>query len=149
VQQDYYLNDFSLSAMDEQGHLQHRLQAKQLSHFTAGEKTELQQPELMVFKQDKVAWQVVAERGEINQRQDDILLLGGVQLNQLTGNEPLRLTTSSLHILPKQGRANTNQPITLTQAGKRIDAIGMEIEREGQRLLLLSQVRGRYETLVH
>ena len=148
VQQDYYLSDFSITALNEYGLPQHRLQAKQLSHFTTGERTELQQPELVVFKQNTVEWKIVAERGEINQLQDEILLFGEVQLLQPTGNEPLQLTTSALRIQPGLGVANTDQPITLTQADNRIHAVGMKIEQKSQRLTLLSQVRGHYETLV-
>ena len=148
VQQDYYLNDFSITVLNEHGLPQHRLQAKQLSHFTTGEQTRLQQLELVVFKQNTVEWQIVAERGEINQLQNEVLLLGKVQLLQPTGDQPLQLTTSALRIQPDLGYASTDQPVTLTQAGNRIHAVGMKIEQKSQRLTLLSQVRGHYETLV-
>ena len=147
VQQDYYLNDFSVTALDEQGQPQHRLQASQLNHFSNGVQTELHQPTLEVYQQGKVEWRVVAERGEFNPEQDEVLLQGKVKLHQHSGTAPLQLTTSSLRIQPQQRRAETDQPVTLIQARNRIDAIGMRIEQQGQRLLLLSEVRGKYATL--
>ena len=148
VQKDYYLTDFSVTALNDQGLPQHRLQAQQLNHFTNGELTRLQQPELMIFKQNKIEWQVVAERGEISLQQDEVLLLGKVRLQQPSEHEPLQLTTSALHIQPERGSASTDQPVTLTQANTQITAIGMKIDQESQRLTLHSQVRGHYETLV-
>jgi lipopolysaccharide export system protein LptC len=147
VQQDYYLNDVTITAFDEQGQPQHRLHAKQLSHITAAEQTEIQQPNLEVLVQNKVAWRVVAEHGEINAQQDLVLLQGKVSLTQSDKGAPLRLTTSALRIQPKRGYADTNQPVSLIQASSRIDAVGMKIEQQEQRLLLLSQVRGHYEVL--
>ncbi len=149
MQQDYYLNDFSVTALDEKGQPQHRLQANQLSHFSNGVQTELRQPTLEVYRQGKVEWRVVAERGEFNPQQDEVLLQGKVKLLQSSGTAPLQLTTSSLRIQPQQGRAETDQPVTLIQAKNRIDAIGMEIDQQKQRLRLLSKVRGHYATLAH
>ncbi len=147
IKQDYYLNDFSVTALNEQGQPQHRLQASQLSHFSNGVQTTLQQPTMEVYRQGKVEWRVVAERGELDQERDEVLLQGKVELLQPAGTTPLQLTTSSLLIQPQQGRAETDQPVTLIQAKNRIDAIGMKIEQQGQRLLLLSKVRGSYATL--
>jgi lipopolysaccharide export system protein LptC len=148
VQQDYYLNDVTITELDEQGQPQHRLQARQLSHFSATEQSELQQPDLVIMEQNRVAWHVVAEHGSLNQRQDMVLLQGKVRLTQSDEQAPLQLTTPALRIQPKKGRADTDQPVTLTQGNTRIQAIGMQIEQQEQRLLLLSQVRGRYEALV-
>ncbi|MEN8170258.1 MAG: LPS export ABC transporter periplasmic protein LptC [Pseudomonadota bacterium] len=145
VQQDYYLNDVTITALNEQGQPQHRLQAKQLSHFTDSEQTRLQHPELVVFKQNNIEWRIVADRGEMNPQQDEVLLQGKVQLSQPSSDKPLQLTTEALRIQPKQGRANTDQPVTLIQADQRIDAVGLEVEQKSQRLRLLSQVRGHYE----
>lgn len=145
VEQDYYLNEVMITAFGEQGRPQHRLQARQLSHNTTAEQTELQQPDLEVLEQNRVVWHVVAEHGVINPREDMVLLQGKVRLTQPDKGTPLQMTTSALRIQPKQGRAETDQAVSLTQAGSRINAVGMEIEQKAQRLLLLSQVRGRYE----
>lgn len=147
VQQDYYLNDVTITELDEEGLPQHRLQAKQLSHFSVGEQTELQQPELEILEQNRVAWRVVAEQGTLSPQQDEVLLQGAVHLTQNDRRAPLQLTTSALRIQPKLGRADTTQPVTLTQGKTRIQAIGMKMDQPAQRLSLLSRVRGRYEAL--
>lgn len=147
VQQDYYLKDFSVTALDPQGQPQHRLQATQLTHFSNGAQTELLQPTMEIFQQGKARWRVVAERGAFDQQRDEVRLEGRVKLHQSSGTAALQLTTSALRIQPQRGRADTDQPVTLMQANNRIDAIGMKIEQSGQRLLLLSEVRGHYATL--
>lgn len=147
AQQDYYLHDFSITALDEQGQPEQRLQAASLSHYNATARSELQQPQLVVYQQGKVAWQLAAERGELDQQQDEIWLQGKVELHQPQGAAPLKLTTSALRLQAKEGRATTDQAVTLTQGRTRIDAVGMRLEQQGQRLTLLSQVRGRYASL--
>ncbi|MCW8919223.1 MAG: LPS export ABC transporter periplasmic protein LptC [Gammaproteobacteria bacterium] len=145
VQRDYYLNDVTITELDEQGQPQHRLQARQLNHFSATEQTELQQPDLEIFEKNKVIWHVMADHGRLDQLHDEVLLQGKVRLTQSGVQAPLRLTTPALRIQPKRGRAETDQPVTLTQGNSRVRAVGMQLEQPEQRLLLLSQVRGRYE----
>ncbi len=146
-QQDYYLKDITITAHNEQGQLQHRLQAAQLSHFTGDGNTLLQKPRLDIYETNRLAWRVSAEQGELAQLQDEVILEGRVKMVQSSGTSPLQLSTSKLHLFPQKGVANTNRAVTLIQADNRIDAVGMRIERESKRLQLLSQVRGRYETL--
>jgi lipopolysaccharide export system protein LptC len=147
VRQDYYINDVTITALDKRGRPQHRLQASQLSHFTAQAQTRLEKPNLQIYKGNKVEWRITAEEGEIHQEEDEVLLEGNVRLVQGGGETPLRLFTPALRIQTALGRADTDRAVTLIQADNRIDAVGMQIEQESQRLLLLSQVRGRYESL--
>ena len=149
MQKGYYLNELVITALNEDGQPQHRLQAKQLNYFDDVEQTELHQPRIELYEQGKVAWHVNAKRGLLSQKNDEVRLQGNVKLKQSGNTEPLQLTTSVLRIQPKQGRADTDQPVTLIQANNRIDAVGMMIEQHDQRLILLSKVRGYYEELVH
>lgn len=146
---DYYIKDFTITALDKRGQPQHRLEADQLSHFNDTETTHLTKPSLQVYEGKKVLWRINAEKGEIQRQQDEVLLQGKVRLVQAKTKEhaPLRLNTSLLRINPDQGRADTDRAVTLIQGNNRIDAVGLQMEQESQRLLLLSQVRGHYETL--
>ena len=146
---DYYIKDFTITALDQRGRPQHRLEATQLSHFNSSETTLLTQPELQVYEGKKVVWRINAEHGKIHQQRDEVVLQGKVRLAQTGSNkrEAFRLDTSLLRINPDKGRADTDRAVTLTQGDNRIDAVGLKMEQESQRLLLLSQVRGRYETL--
>ncbi len=147
TQQDYYLNGVTITVLNKQGQPQHRMQASHLSHYRDSEVTEIQQAQLQVFEQGTVNWQVTADHGEIHQQRDEILLQGDVTMSQSSNNQPLRLTTQALRIQPDQGRADTDKPVTLLQDNNRIEAVGMQIEQQGQRLLLLSQVRAEHATL--
>lgn len=148
VQLDYYLNRVTISALDDEGRLQHRLQATQLNHYSTTDQTMLQQPRMEILKQDDVLWRLTAEQGVLEQQNDELLLQGQVELLQPSAEQPLRLNTPALRIQPRDGTADTNQPVTLRQASSRIDAVGMKIEDEGKRVTLLSHVRGHYEPLV-
>lgn len=147
--QEYFLNDFTITALDEHGLPQHRLQAEELNHFVGDQPTQLQQPRMVIYEQQREAWHVRADHGTVEPQGDTVWLLGGVKLEHNDAKEPLQLTTSRLRLHPSQGRADSDAPVTLSQAGSRIDAVGIEIEQQGQQLTLLSQVRGRYEALVH
>lgn len=148
TQLNYFLNGVTITAMDPDGNTQHRLQAERVEHFEESDTTRLHHPKLELYEQQQLAWRVEAQQGEVNPQADEVQLQGEVLLQQLaTRGETVRLATTALQLQPKRGRAETDQPVTLTQGGNRIDAVGMEIEQKSRRLLLLSQVRGRYEKL--
>ena len=143
-QQTYYLSGFSVSSMDKKGQLQHKLTAEHLKHFGGSGKTTLEQPHMTLFEEQKVGWQLSADHGLILEHEDEVSLQGNVHITQAVA-EPLHINTSALRIQPRQGYAETDQAVTMTQAQHKIDAVGMEIYQKEQRLLLLSQVRGHYE----
>lgn len=147
IQQDYFLSAFTITAMDTDGAPQHRLKATHLKHFSGEGKTELQQPHMVLYKQGQPQWQLTAQQGLLLEQQDEVTLQGDVNVVQLEDEQPLQITTQSLQLQPNSGLAETKEAVTLTQGNNRIEAVGMKIDQNRQRLVLLSQVRGRYETL--
>lgn len=145
-QQDYYLNGFTITVFDEQGQLQQKLQAEQLGHNEQSQSSSIVQPHLQLFSHGKLQWQLTAAQGQLEQQRDEFTLKGGVTLLQHNVKLPLQLQTATLRLQPGTGRAETDQPVTLQQGQNRIDAVGMRIEEQGQRLQLLSQVRAAYAT---
>ena len=117
--QDYYLQDFTISALNEAGELDHKLQASMLNYFEAAGETKLLKPELQVYKQKKLQWRVVSESGELKQPLGEVILQGKVRMVQSDTKNPIKLTTSRLTIFPEQGRAETRQAVTLLQDDSR------------------------------
>ena len=148
TQHDYYLSGVAITTFDAQGLPQHQVQARQLGHNELQQSSIIEQPQLQLFSGGKLQWQVSAARGTFEQQHDRFLLEGDVTMQQGGGESPLRLSTSSLLIQPGRGSASTEQPVTLQQGENRIDAVGMQIEGQGERLQLLSNVRAKYATQI-
>ena len=50
-----------------------------------------------------------------------------------------------VRVLPKQSRADTTRPVTITDARGIIQAVGMELDNEAKTLKLKSRVRGTFQ----
>jgi len=62
------------------------------------------------------------------------------------GPAEVEVFTRELRILSEQEYAETDQPTTIVHAYGRVDAVGMKVWFKQERLQLLSQVHGIYET---
>lgn len=59
-----------------------------------------------------------------------------------SGGSPITITTQWLRIVPKQGRADTPEAVTIEESRGIIRAVGMEFDNQARTLKLKSQVRG-------
>jgi lipopolysaccharide export system protein LptC len=144
---DYYMEDFTIIMMDEVGKPKQRLVSDKMLHFPHDDSTELTKPRLKVFKENSEPWYISANRGLISSDGDLILLKGDVVLDRPaeTKLDALRLTTTELHIRPKDQYAETDKPVLLTGRGNKTSAVGMRVYLKQGKMHLLSRVRGTYD----
>ncbi len=140
---DYVIENFSVMRMNQDGVARHALSAKRLLHYPDNISSDLEQPRLVNVDPGKPVVRIMADRGELPSKSDDVHLAGNVTVQREAGNGrgKITLVTSSLHIIPDDDIAKTDKPVTITDANTVINAVGMELNDRTNTIQLLSQVR--------
>ena len=149
---DAYMEGVVSRRMDTSGRPTHEIRAKRASHFARGDRTTFTAPRLTVYRDDGPPWTLRAERGEARGGNDEILLTGKVVIRRAQdparpqGSTDLEVRSRDLRILSDEQFAETDQPVTLLHRHGRVSAVGMKVWFRQERLQLLSQVNGIYDT---
>lgn len=141
---DYFARDVVAVVTGADGRHQQQLRARRMEHLPDTDVLTLSAPHLTVYR-DGRPWQASAEQGRIATGGERVTLNGDVRLEQ-GGPRPLQLRTRTLQIYPERQYAETTAPLTLTSPEARVEAIGLEADMRRQKLTLLSNVRGVYDT---
>lgn len=144
---DYYLYDFTLTAMNAQGRPSYRLSAPALVHYPSDDSALVTRPHLEVYRSGKPPWDIDAQQAHIADHGKRVFLTGRVKIVRRTAGSkrPVTILTRDLHIRPDQDYAYTDQPVTLLSNGLRVEAVGLRAHWKQERVQLLSRVRGVYE----
>jgi lipopolysaccharide export system protein LptC len=143
---DYYLNEFTVNAMDASGHLRYRLHADHMTHYLDDDTASLARPDMVLFKHNGAAWNATARRGWIGAGQKTVLLDEDVLVwrDPLVKGSGLVLQTDALHITPDRQYAETDRPVTIAQDTGITRAVGMRVFFDQGSMELLADVHGRY-----
>lgn len=141
---DYFLRGFVATTMNQQGRPDHQLAGEMMVHYGDDGTMELTQPRLTLYANGDAAWHVDAARGLLSEDGAQLELSGGVRISRADQGALLELTTNNMLIRPKERYAETEAPLTLTHPQGQMEAIGLRAYMREERLLLLSQVKGRY-----
>ncbi len=144
---DFFLDDFVLIAMDEQGVPKHRVSAPHMVHYRDDDSAEVQQPFVEIFRADLPDWQIRAQRGWIGTGASEVQLTGDVVVQRLADprHPPLTLRTEMLQARPDDHYLETDQAVTFLSPGWKVQALGMRSWLNEGRTVLLSEVRGIHE----
>ncbi len=144
---DYIVNNFSATMLDERGAPHFLVAAQKMEHYPDDDTTYLEEPRLTNPYLNHPPIHVSATRGEVSRNGDEISLRDDVKIvREATATQSeLVVTTSYLHVVPDSDLAETDRPITLTDARTVVNAVGMKLDNKTRELKLLSHVRGQYE----
>lgn len=142
---DYYMHGMQARISDENGATSHRLVADSLYHYPEGDRSELSRPDITVYTQKSSTWHATAENGVLSGVNDELRLNGDIRMTQ-QGESVMSLRTERLNIDTVRRYAETDAAVTLEGEATQIEGIGMQAYGDEERLILLSQVRGRYAT---
>lgn len=144
---DYFLSEFELLEMDDSGALKHTLVAENLYHYPDRKQSTLARPRMMFYEDSRMAWEISAEQGVIQDEDRRIFLSGDVRINYMSRRQgqDFEVFTEQLYVWPEEQRAETDDPVRIEQLSRTTWSTGMKAEFEVRRLDLLSDVRGRYE----
>ncbi len=144
---DFFLDDFTLTVMNEQGRAKHRVQAPHMVHFPDDDSAEVNDPYVEIYRPHTTDWHIRARFAWIGPGGERVRMQRDVRAERL-GNadvQPLTMLTEELLALPDEHYMETDLPVTFLSPGWNVQAIGMQSWLNEGRMHLLSQVRGIHE----
>ncbi|MBK9161835.1 MAG: LPS export ABC transporter periplasmic protein LptC [Nitrosomonadales bacterium] len=143
---DSIMENFSALQLDEQGSPRFIMAAKKLQHYPDDDSTTLEIPRLTSLSADRPAVHVIARRGVVSSRGDEIFLHEEVEVLREASaeREELALHTRYLHVVPDRDWADTDHPVTIVDPHNTVHATGLEMDNKARTLKLLSQVRSEH-----
>lgn len=145
---DYYMENFTTITMNQDGKPKNKLYADYMAHYPDDNTSELHQPELEIFRENKQPIHVRSDRGWVTSNNEVILLKGNVYLYQNDDNGKLKteLLAEDAKVLVGEKYAETDNPTTLINGKSTTTAVGMRAYLQEQRLEFLSNVRTTIES---
>jgi lipopolysaccharide export system protein LptC len=144
---DYIVDNFSATMLDDGGAPRFLVAAQKMEHYPDDDGTYLDGPRLTMPYSNQPPVHVSAAHGEVSHNGDEIFLHDEVKIVREASATQSEMTaaTSYLHVIPDRNLADTDRPITLTDARTVVNAVGMQLDSKARELKLLSHVRGQYE----
>ena len=144
---DLFVDNMDLKLVNVDGNLHYRVTADRLDHFPHDDHSELTRPVLYVFSENRPAWQIKSERGEISSGHETVWLLGAVEIRRLAtpATRPLAIFTSDLMVKPDAQTAETVNAARIQSERFEVKSTGLHADFSNNRLELKSRVRGRFD----
>lgn len=145
---DYYMENFTTITMNQDGKPKNKLYADYMAHYPDDNTSELHQPELEIFRENKQPIHVRSDLGWVTSNNEVILLKGNVYLYQNDDNGKLKteLLAEDAKVLVGEKYAETDNPTTLINGKSTTTSVGMRAYLQEQRLEFLSNVRTTIES---
>lgn len=141
---DFYLTDFTATALNAQGRPQHRLQADRMVHYGDDETAALTRPQITTFDDQGPTWSAQSATGWVSPNGKVVRLLGPVTMVRFArARGQARIETRDLTLYPDDNFAETAASVRFSDANGFITAVGMRAQLgDNGHLELLSRVRG-------
>lgn len=145
---DYYMQNFTVTAMDLEGKPEREITADYMEHFPQDDTTELTFPNIVIYDGNNPPWKIRSEQGWLSSDGETLLLTGVVTIDREEGQNvrPMHIVTSDVTVRPQENYAETNQHVTIHSLHDQQESDGMQAWLEKPiRLKFSPNVRGRYE----
>ncbi|MDQ1363658.1 MAG: lipopolysaccharide export system protein LptC [Pseudomonadota bacterium] len=142
---DYFMEDFSLTQMNEQGLPAYVLRASRLQHYSDNNSSEITAPFIEIHDRQG-DWSVTARRAVVYGETDIIHFYDDVKIRRekTPQREELAIDTSYLKIDAPKKIAETDQPTHIRSGRLELDTRGMLFDNSRDILKLTSSVKGHY-----
>lgn len=146
---DYYIEDFQMTSMDENGQPKRRLAAEYMEHYPNTNIKKLTSAYLVMYQSASPTWHVRAARARVSADNQVIDLLGEVRIwrEGMSGVRDLEVETEQLTVYADSHYGETLKPVVIRTAHSESHGTGMQVYLDEGRLILKSQVRTRYEAI--
>lgn len=143
---NYALYDFSGRLLNEQGGIKLELASPLLRNDADSGIGAIESPQLRI-QQDDEKWYITAESAIITADREQMTLVGDVSLRRhnLLSGEVLEIDTSDVLLAVTPRTAQTVRKVRITQAGDRLEAVGMNLDMINDSYELLDDVRAHYQ----
>jgi len=147
---DLYIEDFKAVSLDPQGHIRQSITARIARHFPDNDTTEFEAPLITFSEPGKPPISITADRGMITGDQQNAYFTGKVKgIREAAAGERdqgrIIVTSEYLHVLPKEDKIETDQPVTISEPRGIINATGMEFDNKAKTFKFKSRVSGQLQ----
>lgn len=144
---DYFMENFSITNMNEQGLPVYIIKARKMLHFADNDDAELEQP-VITFTQADNKYTLVASRALIVKSENLIHLYDNVKIHRSASDNQneLSIYTDYLKIDTQTRIAETEQAARIKTKDAELHTTGLIFDNMQGIIKLKSQVKGIYET---
>ena len=150
---DIFAEGVRVLKLDAQGRPLQLLSARRAEHFPDDLTTEFSDITLAETREGKPPVKVTANQATLTGDRENVFFKGQVrairEATPATAHEPAAgassLATEYLHVMPNRETADTDQPVTITDARGIIHATGMEADNKARTIKFKSGVSGHME----
>lgn len=144
---DYYMENFTVRAMNPQGTLRYTLAGTDMLHYAQDDHADLTAPHATFHRPDGPPYVLEAERGRISSGGEQVDLLGRVEIDRQAGrvNRPLHVITRDARVFPERDYVESDEFTIIRSDRSHIEGTGLRAWLDERRMRLLSQVTGTYE----
>ena len=148
---DLFAERFRAVSYGPDGEVLQSLAAAAARHFPDDQSTDFISPSIVLTEPGRPRFEVSADKGTISGDRETVTFAGNVRAVRAatpgTGPNgspigPITVTTQSMRVLPKLGRADTSDAVTIEEPRGIMHAVGVELDNEAKTLKLKSGVRG-------
>lgn len=119
---DYFVDNFKLTRMDEQGRPLYDLSAQRMTHYADDDTTDLLAPAVTSIRPDQPVVHMTAEKGHLTEDGEEVTLTGNVHIvRAATATNPeLQAFGHSLVVYPETDIAKSTEPFEAIQGGSHL-----------------------------
>ncbi len=140
---EVFMNQFEMTAMDENGKPGYILNGMQLQRFKGSDNAEIMRPVLQLLQENR-QWKVSADKAIINDSNETLKLINNVVMQQQNIEPAVTIRTQNLLINSSTQIAQTQAQVDITQGQSRLKSKGMIFNNITSELELSSNVNGYY-----
>ena len=140
---DAIVDNLHAVTLNQQGTPRFIMAAKQLVHYSDDDSTTLDAPDITAITPMRPDVHMTSKHGALSSKGDVVELDDDVKIVRAaskTQNE-LVMLTDYVKVMPDLETAQTDRPVTVTDANDHLSAVGMEMDNRAQTIKLLSQVK--------
>lgn len=144
---DYVVDNFTATTLDEKGKIRFVMSAKKMWHYPDDDTTHLEAPRLESMTAEYPPLRMTALNGELSRKGEEIFLRNDVIIVRpaYAGKSEMTFNTNYLRVVPHRDIADSDQPVTVTDARTTLNAVGMELDNNTHTIKFLSRVKSDYE----
>jgi lipopolysaccharide export system protein LptC len=149
---DIFIDNFRGDSFDAEGRLRQSLGARRAQHYADDDTVDFVEPTMSLTDPDQPRIEVRADSGSLSGDRETVMLKGNVRTAREAGTAPtggdaestgpITVRSDTLRVVPKQGLASTDGPVTIEEPRGIIRAVGMELDNNAHTVKLKSNVRG-------
>src|SRR5262249_43961277 len=126
---DYIVDGLTAMRMNQAGATAYTLSAKKMVHYPDDDTTQLTLPRLVSLDPGKAPITITSNRALVSSNGENVYFEDDVQVTRaaLGDSSEMQMRTSYLHVVPDDRIAQTDRPVTLSDAATTVNAVGLEL----------------------